>query len=102
MVYVLTLCQLQAGVYLLISLIFLKFWSKPTFHGVHYNNLFDEYKFFSKKNCTEFYKETNFALIEIYNISLFYTGTAILGKSLNINFRQFLSYMFGESCNVLI
>jgi SAM-dependent methyltransferase len=80
----------------------LKFWNTPTVHGVHSDNLRDEYKFFGKENWKSIFNETNFILTEVYNIPLFYSGTAVFSKGMNLKFRSLLSYIFGGSCNVYI
>ena len=81
---------------------FIKFWNKAPIHGVHSDSLNSEYLFFSKKNWIKIFDETNFELLNVYNIPLFYTGTAVFSNRLSLNLRKILSFFIGGSCNIYI
>jgi 2-polyprenyl-3-methyl-5-hydroxy-6-metoxy-1,4-benzoquinol methylase len=80
----------------------IKFWSIPSVHGVHSNNVIDEKLFFSKKNWIKILNEKNFSVQEVFNIPILYSGNSIFGNRLNLKIRSQIAHWFGGSCNIYI
>jgi 2-polyprenyl-3-methyl-5-hydroxy-6-metoxy-1,4-benzoquinol methylase len=80
----------------------IKYWSKPTIHGVHSRTLREERYFFSSENWRNILCDNNFELKKVYNIPLLYSGNSILGKKLLLRYRFFLAKYLGGSCNIYV
>jgi 2-polyprenyl-3-methyl-5-hydroxy-6-metoxy-1,4-benzoquinol methylase len=80
----------------------IKFWTKPTVHGVHSSNIYDEKFFFSENNWLSILNNENFSVENVVNIPILYSGNSILGGNISLKIREFFSKYFGGSCNIYI
>ena len=73
----------------------------PRRHGEK-GNAVSELYYFSRYRWNTFFKNTEWKVKCYFSTNLFYTAYMILGLSIPINIRKFLSYILGSSCHVFV
>jgi len=73
----------------------------PSRHG-EIGTAVSEIYYFSRRRWYMIFKRSEWEVKKYFSNRLFYTGYMILGSAVSIQFRKYLSYLFGSSCHIFV
>lgn len=73
----------------------------PFRHG-EVGTAISEIRYFSRRQWCAIFKRSEWEVKKYFPNRLFYTGYMILGSAVSIQFRRYLSYLFGSSCHIFV